>query len=126
MVNYHPSGPANFKELVEPLPKRIVSVATRLRDIIETTLPDAEESFHGGAKMGMALYSIDGSNNVVCGFQPTEDLCKLFFHNWSKLKESGYRLDGTGKNARHIKIKSIQEIKRDEIAEMIRIAQGKG
>jgi hypothetical protein len=123
MAKYHPLGPTNFKELVEPLPKPIVSVATQLREIIKTTVPEADESFHGGAKMGMALYSIDGPNNVVCGFQPAEDMCKLFFHNWDKLKEVGYRLDGTGKNARHIKIKSTQEIERDEITKMIRIAQ---
>ena len=74
--------------------------------------------------MRMALYSIDGPNNVVCGFQPTQDMCKLFFHGWKQLKEAGYRLEGSGKHARHIKIRSIQEVQPEEIADMIRIASG--
>ncbi len=117
------SGPTNFTELLEPLPESIREVATRLREIIKTTLPDADETFHGGAKMGMVLYSIDGPNNVICGFQPTTNMCKLFFHGWKPLAESGFRLEGSGKNARHIKFRSPQEIEPDEVARMIQVAQ---
>lgn len=123
MTIYNQSGPTNFTELLEPVPESIHKVAKRLREIIKTTLPDANETFHGGAKMGMVLYNIGGPNNVICGFQPTISMCKLFFHGWKQLEESGYRLEGSGKNVRHIKIRVPQELEPDEIAKMIQIAQ---
>lgn len=72
--------------------------------------------------MGMALYSIDEPNNVVCGIQPTESMCKLFFHGWKHLKKAGYRLEGSGRHARHIKIRSSEELEPDATADMIEIA----
>ena len=123
MVNYQQSGPTSFGELLEPLTEDIREVATRLRSIIKATLPDADETVSGGTRIGMALYSINGPNNVICGIQPTDNTCKLFFHGWRKLKTSGYRLEGSGKNARHIKIHSIQELEAEKVAEMLKIAR---
>jgi hypothetical protein len=87
-------------------------------------IPESDEAVSGGARVGMVLYSIGGSNNVVCGFQPTQDMCRLFVHRWQQLKEAGYRLEGSGKNARHIKIRTIQELQSEKVADMIRIASG--
>lgn len=121
MVNYGPSGATDFEQLLDPLPKDIRETAIRFRAIVKATIPNADESVSGGAKMGMALYSINGPNNVICGIQPTEDICKLFFHCWAQLKKSGYRLEGTGKHARHIKVGSPEELEADAISEMIKL-----
>lgn len=123
MAKSNQSGPRNFSDLLKPVPESIRKVATQMRKIIKATLPDADEAFYGGEKMGMVLYSIDGPNNVICGIQPTDSMCKLFFHGWKRLAESGYRLEGSGKNARHIKIRSPDEIEPDELAEMVMIAR---
>ncbi len=120
MVNYQQSGPTNFGDLLEPLPTDVREVATRLRDIINATIPDADEAVSGGTKMGMALYSIDGPNNVICGIQPTDDMCKLFFHGWEHLRKSGYQLEGYGKHARHIKIRAARELEAEEIAKVLK------
>lgn len=72
--------------------------------------------------MGMALYSVNGPDNVICGIQPTQNMCKLFFHGWEQLEEAGYRLEGSGKHARHIKVRSSQELEPDGLADMIEIA----
>lgn len=74
--------------------------------------------------MGMALYSIDGANNVVCGIQPTADMCKLYFHGWEHLKKAGHRLEGSGKHARHIKIRAVEEVETKTITAMVKIATG--
>ena len=87
MANYPQSGPTTFSDLVEPLPKDMRDVATRFRAIVKAALPSADEAVSGGAKMGMALYSIGGANNVICGIQPTETMCKVFFHGWENLKK---------------------------------------
>jgi hypothetical protein len=122
MATYQQSGPANFAELLQPLPRSIGDVATRLRAIVTDTMPEADEAVSGGARMGMALYSIDGPSNVICGIQPTASTCKLFFHGWQRLQKAGYRLEGSGKHARHIKIGSSEEIEPNRVAHMIRIA----
>ncbi|MFW6084612.1 MAG: DUF1801 domain-containing protein [Gemmatimonadota bacterium] len=122
MTDYPPSGPESFEELLAPLPEEVREVATRLRAVIGRALPDADEAVSGGAKMGMALYSLDGPNDVVCGIQPTGATCKLFFHGWRELKEAGYRLEGSGKHARHVKIPSVRELDPERIADMIEIA----
>ncbi|WP_248517225.1 DUF1801 domain-containing protein [Salinarchaeum laminariae] len=122
MATYPQDGPTSFEALLEPLPADVRDVATRLRELIQATIPDADESVSGGAKMGIALYSIGGANNVVCGIQPTEDTCRLFFHGWKQLEDGGYRLDGSGKNARHIKIRSPEELDLDDVEKMIEIA----
>lgn len=121
MVNYGLSGATDFEQLLDPLPKDIRQTAIRFRAIVKATIPNADESVSGGAKMGMALYSINGPNNVICGIQPTEDMCKLFFHCWEQLKKSGYRLEGTGKHARHIKVRSPEELEADAISKMIKL-----
>jgi hypothetical protein len=123
MATYQQSGPANFVELLRPLPQPIGDVATRLRAIVTEAIPEADEAVSGGARMGMALYSIDGPNNVICGIQPTESTCKLFFHGWQRLQKAGYRLEGSGKHARHIKISSREEIEPDRVADMIRVVK---
>ncbi|MDX1555936.1 MAG: DUF1801 domain-containing protein [Xanthomonadales bacterium] len=123
MTLYPPTGPTRFSELIEPLPKEIGAIATRLRGIIRKALPDADENVSGGARFGMALYSIGGVNNVICGIQPTADMCKLFFHEWQALKDAGYRLEGSGKHARHVKVRGMDEVDADRLVEMIRLAR---
>lgn len=122
MTTYEKAGPSSLEDLLAPLPREIQEVATRLRSIVNDSLPQADETVSGGAKMGMVLYSIKGPKNVICGIQPTDSMCKLFFHGWEQIKEAGYRLEGSGKHARHIKIRSTQEIKANQIGEMIKIA----
>ncbi len=119
MVKYSKGGPTNFEDLLAPLPQDIREVATQLRAIIQEAAPNADEAVSGGEKIGMALYSVNGPNNVFCGMQPTEDMCRLFFHSWQQLKNAGYRLDGSGKHARHIKIRSSQNLEPEVYAGML-------
>jgi hypothetical protein len=122
MTNYPPSGPTSFDELLEPIPEGICDIAIRFRTLVKDAIPDVDEAVSGGAKMGMALYSIGGANNAVCGLQPTENMCRLFFHGWKRLEEAGYRLEGSGKHARHIKIRALEELDAKQVADMIKIA----
>lgn len=115
--------PTTFEELLKPLPEEIQKVTRLLRKNIREILPEADENVSGGAKMGMALYSFRNPNNVLCGFQPTESMCKLFFHGWEELKRRGFELEGSGKNARHIKLRTVSDYNPDEITEMLSIVK---
>lgn len=115
--------PATFDDVVRPLPASIRVAAYAIRRAIQASLPDADEHIYGGAKIGMALYSINGENNVVCGIQPTATSCKVFFHAWKSLVAQGFSLEGSGKNARHIKLREAAEVQRIDLARMISIAR---
>ena len=117
------NGPATFEDVVRPLPASIRDAACAIREAIQASLPDADERIYGGAKIGMALYSINGENNVVCGIQPTATSCKVFFHAWESLVGQGFRLEGSGKNARHIKLRDASELQRLDLARMISMAR---
>lgn len=113
----------SFDDILKRLPDSIRSIALELRRVIRAALPEADEGIHGGAKIGMALYSLAGPNNVVCGIQPTASACNLFFHGWASLVEHGYRLEGTGKNARHIKLRTLRDVDAADVVRMLAIAR---
>lgn len=93
----------------------------RARTDILAALPDASENVYGGKSVANVLYSIANTNDVVCGFQPQKNLLRVFFHHWSALKTAGYKVEGTGKNARHIKLKSDADLAQFDLAKMIEI-----
>lgn len=115
--------PATFEELIKPLPDEIKIITSRLQKSILDTLPGVDENISGGKKMGMALYSFGNPNNVICGIQPTETMCKLFFHGWKELKKRGFELEGSGKNARHLKLRTESELQPEIIEEMLVIVK---
>lgn len=117
------NGPATFDDVVRPLPASIRDAAYAIRRAIQASLPDADECIYGGAKIGMAPYSINGENNVVCGIQPTATSCKVFFHAWKSLVAQGFSLEGSGKIARHVKLREATEVQRMNLARMISIAR---
>lgn len=86
-------------------------------------MSDADEHVYGGTKMGNAPYSIGGPNEVISGLQPAERICKLFVHGWKELERLGIKMEGSGKNARHLKVNSVSDENRESIATIIREAR---
>lgn len=112
-----------FEELLAPLPDEVQKLATLIRECISDELPEADENVYGRQKMGMTLYSIDNPNSVICGIQPTETMCKLFFHGWQEFKRRGYKLEGSGKNARRIKLRTLSDFDSKTIREMLNVVK---
>jgi len=120
-MDLYKSAPKTFSALFEPFSKEVKHLGEVVRKQIMTSLPDAAENVYGGKKVGNALYSLNGSNNVICGVQPQGSMVRVFFHNWKLLEEAGYRLEGSGKNARHIKIENESDLERFDIPLMLQI-----
>jgi hypothetical protein len=111
--------PATFDELVAPFPDATRRTAFALRDLIRAALPGAGELVSGGLKIANVLYSLDRPTNVVCGIQPTSTHCKLYLHHVRPGDVAGLKVDGSGKNARHVKVASVAEAGRPEIAKAL-------
>jgi len=115
--------PASFGDIVANLPSAVRNTASKLRRAVRAALPDCDEAIGGGGKIGMALYSLGGPRNVVCGIQPTSSGCKLFFHAWRSLEERGFVLEGSGKHARHVKIRNPEELAKVDVRTMVAVVR---
>lgn len=108
--------PATFEELIAPFPAAVRESAVALRRLILAAQPDADELVSGGLKFGTALYSVGRPTNVACGLQPTAAHCKLYLHHVRPGDVPGLRLEGSGKNARHVKIASASDASQGAVA----------
>ncbi len=111
--------PTTFEELIAPFPSAVRESATTLRTLILDAMPEARESVSGGLSFAIALYSLGGPTNVACGLQPTSTHCKLYLHHVRPGDVANLKLEGSGKNARHVKVPSSAAAREVEIAAAI-------
>jgi hypothetical protein len=97
-------------------------VCRALRDLVRAAVPQAVEGIYGGAKVGLALYSIAEGKQVICGIQPSGDDCLFYVHNVKPEDSSHFKLEGQGKHARHIKLRMLNDERRAELVALIRLA----
>ncbi|MGE0128374.1 MAG: DUF1801 domain-containing protein [Blastocatellales bacterium] len=110
-----PAKPASFEDMIGGHSSEIQATANRLRALVREVLPEADENIYGGAKTGIALYSIGGPNKVICGIQPSDGACLLYIHNITELTHPDLKLEGKGGNNRHVKFNSAGEIKLEPV-----------
>ncbi|MEM8545316.1 MAG: DUF1801 domain-containing protein [Cyanobacteria bacterium P01_H01_bin.119] len=108
-MSVYPEKPTTFEALVAPFDTSIQHVAFDLRDLVKQAFPDFDEHIYGGLAVGNALYSRGGTASVLCGIQPAWNHCKLYVHNVSDLKQAGLKIEGSGKHARHVKVKQLDD-----------------
>ena len=101
--------PTSFEALVDPFEPAIQQIAFSLRKLVKEFLPDFDEHIYGGLSVGNALYSRGETTRVLCGIQPARDHCKLYVHNVSDIKRKGLKIEGSGKNARHVKVRQLND-----------------
>ena len=78
-------------------------MAKALRALVFEEIPKAKESFFGN-KHAMAMYH---NCNEVCFIQPLTDRCNFYLPRSNDLSDDDGLLEGTAKNIRHVKIRSI-------------------
>jgi len=87
-----------------------------LRKIGKSIFPEADENIAGGAKVKLALYSINSPNQVVYGIQQgAKDTCMLYVHHIDALDHPRLKFSGSGKHAKRIKFTSVEDINTDDI-----------
>jgi hypothetical protein len=118
--------PETFVDLVAPFGREVQTLASELRTVIQSVIPDADEIVYGGLKMANVLYSRGGSTNVVCGIQPTETHCKLYLHHVKPGDVPNLRIEGSGKYVRHVKVESIGQAHSPEVRAALERARDGG
>lgn len=86
------------------LPSTQRPVLDRIRSVIFDAVPDAVEQF----KWGRPCYSAD--NRLFCYLHTSRGHATLGFQHGASLSDPGKRLEGDGKDMRHIKLRSVDDI----------------
>lgn len=87
-----------------------------LRKLVLSVNPKIVEEF----KWGRPCYS--GANGLVCYLHKTKDHATLGFYHAAGLKDPKKLLEGTGKDMRHIKIRSRDDIDEPAMKSLIKQA----
>lgn len=103
------------------LPDPVEELARALRKRILELVPDAVEKQHGGWKV--IGYSVDGSMKTsICAIAPHSEHVNLQFFDGVALEDPGGLLEGTGKRGRHVKCRSLDDVRSDQVVGLIRQA----
>jgi hypothetical protein len=113
-------------EMLDSKPAALAAVARRLRAIVREELPDADESIYGGKAVQTVLYSIGGTNNVVCGFQPSDKgYCFFYLHHVMPEESEVLKLEGQDGGNRHVKLRELAAKDKKEVRRLIRLAKSR-
>ena len=112
---------SDVEEFLSSLSPHVREIARALRGRIRELIPDAVEKRHGGWKI--VGYSWDGSmKSSICAIAPHSKHVNLQFFRGSDLEDPNGLLAGTGKSARHVKLREASDVERPEVAALIREA----
>jgi hypothetical protein len=101
------SQTGTFDELIARHTAPVQATALRLREIVLAALPKATEKVYASG-WHVAIYS-DGERGL-CGIGPAKEYCNLYLMHGAHLDDLDGLLEGTGKNMRHVKVKSPDDI----------------
>ena len=101
-------------EIIRKLDPKKKEITGSIRELIRKTLPNATEA----VKWGNITYLLNGKNLAWLLFY--KEHVDFGFFMGSKLKSA--LLEGTGKNLRHIKIRTKEDINKKEFSRLLKDA----
>lgn len=115
-----PSAPGKAKakaqsvdESLKDYPARLQALAQDLRQLVKKQVPEAEESVNS---WGIPTFSLVGS---FAFFLIAKSHLSLGFALGTSLRDPHHLLEGTGKNLRHVKIRTPEDLSQPGLAELI-------
>jgi hypothetical protein len=108
--------PATHDEYLRAKNLSLQEAANQLRALVKTTLPKAKESINPWH------VPIFVSNGPICYYMAGKNHITLGFIRGTSLPDPERLLEGTGKNLRHVKIKSADDLNRKGLRELLKSA----
>jgi hypothetical protein len=107
------------KEFLSNYPEEIRKMGEELRKMARSAMPGAHEFLYYDA----ITYSLDDSpSGRVCYISPLEKYVTLGFLFGTRLDDQHHLLEGSGKRARHVKIRTLQEAKNPALKDLVKAA----
>src|SRR4051812_30838665 len=101
-------------EYIASLPSPQKEICQTLRELILENFPQMREEF----KWNYPAYYYNGKRICITGGFKEHANIELFYG--AHLRDAQGRIAGAGKNTRHIKIRSLEEIDRDYFVDLLR------
>jgi hypothetical protein len=108
--------PATHDEYLRDKNLRLEEVVTRLRALVKKSVPKVKE---GVNPWHIPIFE---SNGPICYYMAGKNHITLGFIRGTSLPDPEGLLEGTGKNLRHVKIKSVDDLNRKGLGELLRFA----
>jgi hypothetical protein len=107
------------KEFFALYSKEVQELAWQARDLIFSLAPDISETVY--PQMKVIRYGTDGNkmSGLVFGLMPTKNGVSLGFMHGASLPDPENLLEGTGKNLRHVKLKSVEDVARPALRNLL-------
>ena len=83
-----------------------------LRRLVHRTVPEVVEDF----KWGQPVYLLNG---LLCYIRPAKEDVTLGFFQGHAVRDTEEILQGSGKKMRHLKVKSVDELRQGQIERLI-------
>jgi hypothetical protein len=99
----------------------IASLARQLRSLILDVIPESIEQVDIPAKL--IGYGYDRTyTGTVCGIAPQKTYVNLMFAKGTELPDPDGLLEGTGKKARHVKIRTAEDMNKPAVRTLLHAA----
>lgn len=87
----------------------VAALALQLRDLILEAVPDALEQIDKSAAL-LAYGYANTYKNTICVLIPQKDRVNFGFPKGTELPDPRKLLEGTGKKARHVKVRTAEQV----------------
>jgi len=105
------------EELLQGRPPLVREYVDALRKIVRSAAPQAKEVAYRGWRVVAYV-----GDSTFCYIAPLPKGANLGFHQGVRLSDPQNLLEGTGKNLRHVKIRSVKDLRAGALKALVRQA----
>lgn len=110
----------SFNSLLEGKPQPIQQIAMQLKGLALKSDKLIQEHIYGGDKNKVALYSLGRPDKVLYGIQLNDKHCILYLHYTEDADTMNLNIEGSGKQAKHVKLTSLSPELEAEIKQVMK------
>ncbi len=107
------------KEFLSNYPEEIRSISAELRNLARKVMHGAHEFLYYDA---INYSTSDSPIGRICYISPMEKYVTLGFLFGARLDDKHHLLEGSGKRARHIKIRTLEEARNPAVKDLVKAA----
>ena len=111
------------KEFLSNYPEEIRRISAELRNTARKAMPKAHEFLYYDA---INYSTNDSPLGRICFISPMEKYVSVGFLFGARLDDQHHMLEGSGKRARHVKIRTLEEAKNPALKDLVKAAWSHG
>lgn len=110
--------PQTVEQFLSTYPADVQVLALRARELVQEIVPDVREQVYEAYKT-IGYGSVTKQDAMFCYIAPLKDRINLGFYRGVVLPDASGLLEGTGKLLRHVKVRSMEELERPALRQLI-------